>query len=319
MDALKVHPVADLFPMLTDDEIADLAEDIRANGQNHPIIIDESNGERVLIDGRNRLKACELLGIAPRTAPLGARDPIALIMSENMMRRHMNAGQRAILLAKVYPDPATLKRKDNGAGSVLNTDQFSPATLSHARTVVRHAPDLADQVLFNGLPLNEAYATARQLKADAETRAEKIEKLRAEAPDLADLAGTSLDAAVKKLEQRKIDAAQLKTIEREAPDLVALVNEGRMSVTDALAVQLKREHDLENLRQSATSYLSQLVALISVDDENPQDRGAQLMAHVDSKKWPPERIELLSSEHLEACAAVFKTCAAILKKRENGK
>jgi hypothetical protein len=32
----EVHPVADLFPMMTDDELDDLAGDIKANGQIHP-------------------------------------------------------------------------------------------------------------------------------------------------------------------------------------------------------------------------------------------------------------------------------------------
>jgi hypothetical protein len=312
MDAFKVHPVADLFPMMSEEELADLAADIKENGLNHPIVLDATG--TMLIDGRNRAKACEIAGVTPSYAQFEG-DPTAFIMSENIKRRHMNAGQRAILTAKVYPNP---EERGRGNKSVLNTD-FSSGLLSHARTVVKHAPDLADQVLFNGLPLNDAYATARQLKNDKETQAEKIDRLRKEAPDLADLAGISLDTAIAKLEQRKADAAKLKMIEKDAPDLVALVNEDRMSVTDALAVQLKRQQELENQRQSATSLLSQIVALISVDGVNPKDRAAALMTHVDPKKWPPDDIELLSSEHLEACAAMLECCAMILKKRENRK
>jgi hypothetical protein len=37
-DKYKVHPAADVFPMLSDDELAKLGEDIKANGLQSPII-----------------------------------------------------------------------------------------------------------------------------------------------------------------------------------------------------------------------------------------------------------------------------------------
>lgn len=36
-DRLRVHPAAAAFPMMPDDELAALAEDIKANGLNQPI------------------------------------------------------------------------------------------------------------------------------------------------------------------------------------------------------------------------------------------------------------------------------------------
>ena len=63
-DKRPVHPVADLFPRMTDEELADLAADIKANGLIHPIVVDKDG---VLIDGRNRARACEIAGIEPAT------------------------------------------------------------------------------------------------------------------------------------------------------------------------------------------------------------------------------------------------------------
>jgi hypothetical protein len=63
MSELAVHPVAALFPMLADDELEELAADIKANGLRFPIIRDKAG--KTLIDGRNRLVACEIAGVKP--------------------------------------------------------------------------------------------------------------------------------------------------------------------------------------------------------------------------------------------------------------
>src|SRR5262245_61442630 len=70
----KVHPAADVFPMMGDSELAELTKDIKDNRLNSPItfLVPEhtlgmdlaylkENG--VLADGRNRLEALERAGI----------------------------------------------------------------------------------------------------------------------------------------------------------------------------------------------------------------------------------------------------------------
>lgn len=54
MSELAVHPDADIYPMLSGDELAGLAADIKRNGLRFPIILDQEG--KTLIDGRNRLK-----------------------------------------------------------------------------------------------------------------------------------------------------------------------------------------------------------------------------------------------------------------------
>jgi len=48
---LPPHPPADVFPMLVEDELAELAEDIKASGLQHPLVISEPGGNPVLVDG----------------------------------------------------------------------------------------------------------------------------------------------------------------------------------------------------------------------------------------------------------------------------
>jgi hypothetical protein len=94
---MKVHPVAKLLPMMTDDEIADLAADIKTQGLLNPIVLDE---EGMLLDGRNRLRACELAGVEPRFDKLNGYDPVAFIFGQNVKRRHVSERQIAVATAK---------------------------------------------------------------------------------------------------------------------------------------------------------------------------------------------------------------------------
>jgi len=67
---MPVHPSAKTFPMLAKDELQELANSIKEQGLNHPIVVKNN----VLIDGRNRLAACKLAGVKPTTAELGDQD-----------------------------------------------------------------------------------------------------------------------------------------------------------------------------------------------------------------------------------------------------
>src|ERR1700677_873101 len=51
---LEFHPLAHIFPMLDDDELKTLAEDIKDKGLTEPITLYEGK----VLDGRNRYRAC---------------------------------------------------------------------------------------------------------------------------------------------------------------------------------------------------------------------------------------------------------------------
>jgi ParB-like chromosome segregation protein Spo0J len=106
-DKYKVHPAADVFPMLPDEELDALAEDIKAHGIRVPIGFFtkfDGNGkviENWLIDGRNRLAAAERAGIDPSDIPeaqVHCSDPVSWIISLNIRRRHLTKQQQADLI-----------------------------------------------------------------------------------------------------------------------------------------------------------------------------------------------------------------------------
>jgi len=95
----EVHPFADKFPLISGEEFSDLVEDIRDRGQRQPIVLNHDG--TVLIDGRNRYRACEAAGTEPLAERLGPEYDETMILeyivSINVERRHLDAGQRAFL------------------------------------------------------------------------------------------------------------------------------------------------------------------------------------------------------------------------------
>ncbi|HVC94219.1 MAG TPA: ParB N-terminal domain-containing protein [Pirellulales bacterium] len=94
---MKFHPLANVFPLMSDGEIKELAADIEAHGQREPIYVFEGQ----ILDGRNRFKACKMAKRQPSFEPWEGNDPVAFVVSMNLRRRHLNESQRAIVAAKL--------------------------------------------------------------------------------------------------------------------------------------------------------------------------------------------------------------------------
>jgi DNA-binding NarL/FixJ family response regulator len=89
------HEAADKYPMIEGEAFAAFKADIKANGQRLPIYI--QNG--FVIDGRNRQKACNELGI-PAIYEEVDGDPFELADSLNLHRRHLTKEQMEDLIVK---------------------------------------------------------------------------------------------------------------------------------------------------------------------------------------------------------------------------
>jgi hypothetical protein len=101
----KDHPAAGLFPMMAEDELRDLAADIKKNGQREPIYVYKCQ----VLDGRNRRRACAVAGVRPYYEWLNAPDqdlddPLAFVLSKNLHRRHLTAEQRREIVSRLLKD-----------------------------------------------------------------------------------------------------------------------------------------------------------------------------------------------------------------------
>ena len=113
---MKYHEAANIFPLMDEDELRTLAEDIGLRGQLVPIEICDG----MIIDGRNRWAACEFAGIEPITVEVNPKDPVAYVLSLNLHRRHLDETQRAMVGGRakgVYEKQAKERLSTNGGHS----------------------------------------------------------------------------------------------------------------------------------------------------------------------------------------------------------
>lgn len=133
-----VHPIADIWPLMNDEELVDLAADIQAHGQWLPIVFVDG----LLLDGRNRWLACEAAGVEPRIENLETDDSDALAWSLNEHRRHASLGVRQMAGARY----ATMRHGDNQHSPIGLSSQADAArkvdvsltSLKRAKTVLDH-------------------------------------------------------------------------------------------------------------------------------------------------------------------------------------
>lgn len=211
------HEAANLFPMMAPKDLDDLAEDIRANGLMHPIVVFDG----AILDGRNRLKACKKAGVKPRFDTLDKCDsPTAYVLSANKHRRHLSKTQLAFVAERslelfeaeakgrmvagggdpkagkeIIPDPG--QARDHAAKAV----GVNPRYVSDAKRIRKEAPEVARMAERNEVTMSQARSLADLPKA---LRADAID-------DMSDGAKPSQairKAGLKKSPQQRAQAAQ---------------------------------------------------------------------------------------------------------------
>jgi len=161
----KFHPIADCFPLIEGDEFNDLVTDIKANGLLEKIVLYED----MILDGRNRERACESAGVAPEYEQYKGDKPIKFAISKNSIRRHMTTSQRAMAAAELETLEHGGNRQDANlhlARSEIAADmKVSPRSVATAKTI--KASDLKDAVKSGK---KTVHAAAKAQKARVTTK-----------------------------------------------------------------------------------------------------------------------------------------------------
>jgi DNA-binding Lrp family transcriptional regulator len=169
-DHLPIHPAAELFPLMPEAELKELAEDIKTNGLRAPIVGWASDEGQFLLDGRNRLDALAKLSLLYETEDhhvgiktwewvgkgwsdrRGGRieaadsdvwknccdgDPYTIALSLNVHRRHLTPEQTRELIAKVLK--ATPEKSNRQIAKIV--DRSHP-TVAKVRDELEKAGDV---------------------------------------------------------------------------------------------------------------------------------------------------------------------------------
>ncbi len=139
---LEFHSLAEFFPLMTEDELAELAADIKKNGLLEPITLYQNR----IIDGRNRYRACRKAGVEiTQTDTYNGSDPAAFVASRNLHRRHLTREQRNELLAKLLK--ANPERSDRATAKLAGASDKTATSVRkglEARSEIPHVEQRSD-------------------------------------------------------------------------------------------------------------------------------------------------------------------------------
>ncbi len=119
------HPFAMKFPLLTgDDWESFLASIKRTKGNSVPVAYRMVEKEKQGLDGRNRMKACDELGLKCKMEKVDISDDEAkeFILDRNVHRRHMTRELRQEIVAELRADGKSVREIASSVG-------VSPATV----------------------------------------------------------------------------------------------------------------------------------------------------------------------------------------------
>jgi hypothetical protein len=151
---------------MADAEFASLVADIKKNGLREAITIHGG----MILDGGNRYRACIEAGIEPDVKEYDGDSIVSYVLSANLHRRHLSAGQQSAIVASAQDwGNAQKKGGDKKSGNIKGQDctlisvadraaisGSSERTQKMADKVAKASPELAKQVAHGEISLPKA-------------------------------------------------------------------------------------------------------------------------------------------------------------------
>lgn len=199
----EIHPAAELFPLMDGDEFDALVDSIRTQGLRESAWLTKDGA---LLDGRNRVRACQAAGVKPEFRQYEGDDPIQFVWDMNVNRRHLTATQTAVAGLKreelktkaksLVARPGRPSKHETSAPvqQFPKTDTViakslgvSSRTVAQVARVIEEAPDLVPEMESGKL---SAKAAEREVKTRL---ARKREASRREEAEQVALSGTTFE------------------------------------------------------------------------------------------------------------------------------
>lgn len=215
----ETHPAAEMFPLMDHDEYIALKDSIRANGLYQKVKITPDD---LVLDGRNRMRACTELGIVPEFEIYDG-NPYEYVWALNGARRDINPGQKAAIRLKIDRASKEWQERQRARREAANEKRSAAAAQQ-----VAAQPREAD---------GKVAKTQPGPSGDPEGPGEiPPPHPKPAAQDLADKTGVSVDMA-----------SRVHALENKDPDLAGKVARGEMKLAEAER-QLRRERLAEKTR-----------------------------------------------------------------------
>lgn len=167
---MQVHPVADIFPRMSEAEFSALKADISEHGIREPIWTWRGQ----VIDGRHRERACDELGLACPAREYGGDEStlVQFVVSLNLHRRHLDESQRAMVAGRLANLPAGRPSETASIEAITQTQaaellNVSRPSVQRAREVIeRGAPELVQAVERGEVSVSAAATIAEVPKVE---------------------------------------------------------------------------------------------------------------------------------------------------------
>lgn len=167
------HPVCLLFPPMSEPDLQELADDIKAHGQLNDIL----RWDGQIWDGRSRFEACKLAGVEPKFRDLTDEPCIEDLISLNVKRRHLTQSQRAMLATELLP------YLEAEAAKRIEETQFKTDAEYESNGVKSAGVDTVSTPETKGVTSSSDKA-AKAFKV-GKTLVKRAKKLKAKSPELA--------------------------------------------------------------------------------------------------------------------------------------
>lgn len=217
----SIHPSAELFPLIGEDDFKLLCDGIENKGLLMPLMLTES-GE--LIDGRSRLMACFEVGQEIRTETRTS-DPYDLSLSANLERRQLSVGQKAMIALEVEAHYAVEAKKAQLEN--LKQNAVKKDTVIHTQSVIEEEKDTEVINLSprtkpeDSRPVSDLQKTESVIEVKQKTEPVQPEPTK------------SRDKAAKTVGVSGMSVSKAKKLSNEAPELAKEVMAGNISLEKA--------------------------------------------------------------------------------------